>query len=120
MTKLLVCGSRSITDAAWVSEKISAYVAEKGFALSELTLIEGGAKGVDAMAKAWAVENDVPVETHKADWARYGRGAGHRRNGEMVEAANFVLILWDGISTGTKNDIDLCRKNYKNYKLIIK
>ena len=118
MTKLLVCGSRSITDAAWVSEKISAYVAEKGFALSELTLIEGGAKGVDAMAKAWAVVNDVPVETHKADWARYGRGAGHRRNAEMVEAANFVLILWDGISTGTKNDIDLCKKNYKNYKAI--
>ena len=69
MTKLLVCGSHSITDA---------------------------------------------------DWARYGRGAGHRRNADMVAAANYVLILWDGISSGTKNDIDLCKKNYKNYKLVIR
>ena len=120
MIKLLVCGSRSITDAAWVSEQISALVAEKGFALSELTLIEGGAKGVDSLAKAWAVANSVPVETHKADWARYGRGAGHRRNAEMVMAADYVLILWDGSSKGTKNDIDLCIKNLKNYKLIEK
>ncbi|SFI44174.1 Protein of unknown function [Treponema bryantii] len=118
MTKLLVCGSRSITDAAWVSEQISALIAEKDFPLSDLTLIEGGAKGVDAMGKAWAIANGVPVETHKADWARYGRGAGHRRNADMVAAANCVLILWDGISTGTKNDIDLCKKNNKNYKLV--
>ena len=118
MTKLLVCGSRSITDAAWVSEQISALIAEKGFPLSDLTLIEGGAKGVDAMCKAWAIANGVPIETHKADWARYGRGAGHRRNADMVVAANCVLILWDGISTGTKNDIDLCKKNNKNYKLV--
>ncbi len=120
MAKLLVCGSRSIADAEWVSNQISALVAEKGFSLSDLILIEGGAKGVDAMGKAWAVANGVPVETHKADWARYGRGAGHRRNAEMVAAANYVLILWDGISSGTKNDIDLCKKNYKNYKLVIK
>ena len=51
MTKLLVCGSRSITDASWVAEQISALVAEKAFFLSDLTLIEGGAKGVDALAK---------------------------------------------------------------------
>ena len=93
---------------------------KKKFFLSDLTLIEGGAKGVDALAKAWAVSNGVPVETYKADWARYGRGAGHRRNAEMVTASDFVLILWDGSSTGTKNDIDLCKKNYKNYKLVRK
>lgn len=75
MTKLLVCGSRSITDAEWVSNQISALVAEKGFSLSDLILIEGSAKGVDAMGKDWAVANGVPVETHKADWARYGRVA---------------------------------------------
>ena len=53
MTKLLVCGSRSITDASWVAEQISSLVAEKAFSLSDLTLIEGGAKGVDALAKAY-------------------------------------------------------------------
>ena len=89
---------------------------KKKFFLSDLSLIEGGAKGVDALAKVWTVSNGVPVETYKADWTRYGRAAAHRRNAEMVTASDFVLILWDGSSTGTKNDIDLCKKNYKNYK----
>lgn len=87
---------------------------------SSLSFTGKDKKGVDVLAKAWAVSNGVPVETYKADWARYGRGAGHRRNAEMVTASDFVLILWDGSSTGTKNDIDLCKKNYKNYKLVRK
>ena len=87
---------------------------------SSLTFTGKDKKGVDALAKAWTVSNGVPVETYKADWARYGRAAGHRCNAEMVTASDFVLILWDGSSTGTKNDIDLCKKNYKNYKLVRK
>lgn len=46
---------------------------------------------MDALAKAWAVSNGVPVETYKADWARYGRAAGHRCNAEMVIASDFYL-----------------------------
>ena len=62
MTKLLVCGSRSITDSTWVSSQISSIVAEKAFSLSDLTLIEGGAKGVDELAAQWARANGVGEE----------------------------------------------------------
>lgn len=65
--------------------------------LSELTVIEGGAKGVDTLAAAWAGANGVGVETHKADWKCYGRGAAHRRNAEMAAAADFVLIHYGGM-----------------------
>jgi len=34
MTKFLVCGSRSITDAAWGSEQISALIAKKKLLLA--------------------------------------------------------------------------------------
>lgn len=120
MAKLLVCGSRSITDADWVESQIDLYVSEKNLSAEELVVIEGGANGVDALASHWAEKHGVSVELHKADWKRYGRGAGHRRNVDMVSAADFVLILWDGTSKGTKNDIDLCRKSLKNHKVVVK
>lgn len=118
--KILVCGSRSITNQAWVFEKIENFVTTFGFSKENLTVIHGGAKGIDSLAGQWAAANNVKVEVHAADWARYGRGAGIRRNKDMVLAADYVLILWDGVSKGTKNDIDLCIKNGKQYKIIYK
>ena len=39
---------------------------------------------------------DVPVETHEADWQRYGRSAGPKRNKEMLElGADLVVAFLD-------------------------
>lgn len=40
--------------------------------------------GGDAMADEWAAHYGVPAERHPADWDRFGRAAGPRRNAEMV------------------------------------
>lgn len=118
--KLMVCGSRSIVDTVWVFEQIDKLVLEQNIPLSELTLVDGGAKGVDTFAAHWANEKNVPIEWYRPDWGRYGRGAGPVRNKLMVEACDFCLILWDGKSKGTKNDIDLCVKLGKNHKVVTK
>lgn len=118
--KLMVCGSRTITDSTWVFEQIDKLVQEQNFDLSTLTLVDGGAKGVDTFAAHWANEKNVQIEWHRPDWARRGRGAGIVRNKEMVEACDFCLILWDGVSKGTKNDIDLCYKLGKRNKVVLR
>ena len=120
MTKVLICGSRSIMDESWIFEQIDAFIRDYKLDMGALTIIEGGAKGVDSVAGKWAENHGVQKEVHKADWARYGRGAGHRRNADMVLSADMVLILWDGISKGTWNDIDLCKKHLKTYKIVVK
>ncbi len=116
--KLMVCGSRSITDSSWVFQQIDALLTEKQVSLDDLIIVDGGAKGVDTYAAHWANSKNVPIEWHRPDWARYGRGAGIVRNKQMVEACDFCLILWDGVSKGTKNDIDLCKKIGKPYKTV--
>lgn len=120
MTKVLICGSRSIMDESWIFEQIDAFIRDYKLDMGSLTIIEGGAKGVDSVAGKWAENHGVQKEVHKADWARYGRGAGLRRNADMVLSADMVLILWDGISKGTRNDIDLCKKHLKTYKIVVK
>lgn len=118
MTKILICGSRSISDTKFINQQINLYLKELSLDIKEVVIIEGGARGVDTIAKYWAMFNNIPYEEYPADWNKYGKSAGIVRNKIMVENANYVLILWDGKSKGTKNDIDLCKKLNKPYKLV--
>ena len=122
--KVLVCGSRSITNKSWVHAQIEKYVQElKSSSPTNLTnpvLIEGEARGVDSLAKEYAIEHNWSIEACPADWEKFGKSAGYIRNDAMVKKADFVIILWDGESRGTKHDIDLCRRRYyKPYVLVI-
>jgi hypothetical protein len=46
------------------------------------------------MAKDWAAERQIPVETFEADWATHGKAAGPIRNRKMLDAgADLVLAF---------------------------
>jgi predicted Rossmann fold nucleotide-binding protein DprA/Smf involved in DNA uptake len=75
----------------------------------DLTIISGGARGVDRIAAAYARECGVAVVEYHADWRRHGRKAGPMRNREIVAAADEVIAYWDGTSAGTNNTIELAR-----------
>ena len=111
--KLMISGSRGIKDSKKIYDEL-----EKIFAAHpDFILISGGARGVDSIAEEWAKSRNLPIEQHKPDWAKYGKGAGIVRNKEMVLAADYVLIFWDGESKGTKSVIDFCEKQGKEYLL---
>ena len=117
MKKFMVCGSRTITDEKFVISEIEKCWAES-LGAEPVIVVEGEAKGVDSIAKSWAISKNFQLEPHKPDWKRFGRGAGIVRNKEMVEASDFVLILWDGSSKGTLSDIKLCEKLSKQNKVV--
>ena len=91
--RLLVCGSRGITGKDWIFSQIESYWYEHLACYSDPIMIEGATRGVDLIAKAYAVENDWKVEEYPAEWEKHGRGAGYIRNDIMVKAADEVLIL---------------------------
>lgn len=105
--KVLICGSRSITDL----KQIERAVRESGFEISEI--ISGGAKGVDSLAEEFAAAKHIPTRVIKPDWKTYGRRAGIVRNLEMVRAADAVIAIWDGVSRGTRSSIDFAKKEGK-------
>ncbi len=49
------------------------------------TIIEGGAPGADAGARAFGLKLGIPVETYAADWKKHGKAAGPIRNTQMIE-----------------------------------
>ena len=113
----MICGSRSITDKAWSFEQINNCVSKHNF--DEIVVIEGEARGIDTFARQWAERHGYKIEKYPADWSLYGRKAGFVRNEIMVKACDFCLIIWDGESHGTLNDIKLCKKLNKPYDLVI-
>ena len=70
----------------------------------DLVIIQGGCPtGVDALARRFAKEYEVPVESYPADWARYGRAAGPKRNQLMADAGADLCLAFPsrGRSDGT-------------------
>lgn len=70
-------------------------------------VVSGGALGVDDLAARWAMRNLVPLTEYRPDYTAHGRAAPLVRNGQIVAAADVVLVCWDGVSRGT---LDAARK----------
>ena len=46
-------------------------------------------------------------QIYPAQWDKYGKRAGYRRNEQMAEVADGLIAFWDGQSKGTKHMIDI-------------
>ena len=106
--KLLIFGSRSITDF-----DLSPYIAKE-----VNTIISGGAGGVDRLAEAYADLHRLSKYIMRPRYDLYGRGAPLRRNEQMVDLADAVLIVWDGKSKGTSYTLKYAQKKNKQVLLI--
>lgn len=104
--KLVVSGSRHIQDYGLFCKALD----ESGFLMTRNgveCIIQGGATGIDGLAKRYGDEHDIPVVTIEADWQEHGKAAGPIRNSEMVDYAvkdgekAGLLAIWDGYSRGT-------------------
>jgi hypothetical protein len=104
--RLIVAGSRGITDGAWVMAELDRLTHN---AQNISAVISGGARGVDRIGESWAIGHDIPVEVYPAEWDRDGRGAGYRRNERMASKADALAAFWDGESRGTKHMIEVAR-----------
>lgn len=98
--KVAVIGSRGIC----VSD-LKKYLPEQ-----TTEIVSGGAKGVDASAKEYALSHGVKLTEFLPDYKKYGRGAPLKRNITIIEYADIVIAFWDGQSRGTKHVIDNCKK----------
>jgi len=75
-------------------------------------IISGGADGIDTLARLAAQKLDLPIREFLPDYQTYGRRAPLIRNEQIVEAADYVVALWDGHSHGTAHTVDLCFRKH--------
>jgi hypothetical protein len=80
-------------------------------------IVSGVAKGADILGEQYANYHNIPIKQFPADWNKHGKTAGFKRNIQMAEYADWVVVFWDGKSKGSKHMIDTARK--MNLKLNI-
>ncbi len=80
---LRVTGSRNWYDAAVIQQALAVILARHP---EGVVLVHGGCpRGADAIAAAYAAgPPGYRTDAHPADWCRYGRAAGYRRNAAMI------------------------------------
>jgi hypothetical protein len=120
--KLIIAGSRSITDYAVVCKAIGETLSVLGImSLADIEVVSGNAGGVDTLGERWANENHLALKLFPAKWAdivtlpvkikrnkfgkEYNALAGFNRNAQMADYAHYLLAVWDGKSPGTEHMI---------------
>lgn len=73
-------------------------------------VIHGKAIGADLLASQWALVNNVPEMPFKADWSRFGLGAGPIRNKQMLDEGKPDLVIAFKGGKGTENMITQATK----------
>jgi hypothetical protein len=68
-------------------------------------VVSGCARGVDTTGEIWANKNNIPVKKLPADWNKYGKSAGYKRNQQMAEYADAVILFPGGKGTNHMYDI---------------
>jgi len=72
--KVIVAGSREFTDYQVVCRVLHAH-------RQQITqIITGGARGADRLGYRWSWKHQVPHKLFRAEWERWGKSAGVRRN----------------------------------------
>lgn len=118
--KVIVAGSRDVTDYNLVKETIESTLKVYGIEITEL--VHGGARGVDELAKRWADKRGILAVEFPAHWndlnvkdtliktnrfgKKYNALAGFNRNKRMAEYANVLIALRKNNSPGTTHMIE--------------
>ena len=93
--KLIIAGSRTFTDYQMLCQVL----APDRHRITQV--ITGGARGADQLGYRWAWKHTVRHQLFRAEWERFGKSAGMRRNHQMAQAGDVLVACWDGQSPGT-------------------
>lgn len=114
---LIVVGSRTFNNYALLKEECDKAIKDmmdydKYYIIH---IVSGGAKGADNLAERYSKENDYDMIVFPAEWDKYGKSAGYKRNVKMQEEISqypnrMCIAFWDGVSKGTQHNFELCKR----------
>ncbi len=114
MIKVIIAGGRNFDDFNKLCQVCDEFLQDQ----NDIEIVSGACKGADFLGEKYAAERNYPIKQFPADWRRYGKSAGLKRNTEMAAYADALIAFWDGESKGTKHMIDLATQAGLKLKVI--
>jgi len=111
--KLIVAGSRTFTDYQFLCQVL----APDRYRITRV--LTGGARGAELLGYRWAWKHAIRHQRFRADWERFGKSAGVRRNHQMAQAGDMLVCFWDDVSTGSAHMIS-CMQQLGKPSVIIR
>lgn len=112
MVRIIIAGSRDFNNYKKLETIMDDYLKS---VCDEVEIICGGARGADSLGEIYTQFHNIKCVKFPADWDKYGKSAGYRRNVQMAEYAEkengILFAFWDGQSKGTKHMIDIANQH---------
>ena len=108
MTRVIIAGSRNFNDYDLLCKECDGVL--HGLNPADVEIVSGGCTGADALGERYAHERGYGLSIFEANWKKFGKSAGPRRNALMgvyaQQADDGVLMAFPvGESKGTRNMI---------------
>lgn len=108
MFRLIVAGSRGFWSQDLMNRTLDHLLQNKQ--PDEIEIVSGGARGADRSAIIYAHNRGYKLTVMNAEWNKFGRSAGYRRNQQMADYADACVVFWDGESRGSKHMMDIAKR----------
>jgi len=107
--KLIIAGGRTFTNYNKLCQECDQFLQDQ----TNIEIVSGAYyKGADKLGEQYAKERGYKITQFPANWNKYGKSAGPKRNQQMANYADALIAFWDGKSKGTKNMIDLAKSSH--------
>ena len=120
--RMIVAGGRNFNDKNLFEKVMRDKFKElqgKCYSIKEnIEIVSGMASGADTLGKEFAERWGLKLAKFPADWDKFGKSAGYKRNEQMAEYAEALIAIRENNSKGTSHMIDIARK--KGLKVFVK
>jgi len=111
--KILVCGSRNWTDFSFILLQLKRLP-------KDTVIINGDCVGADKLSTKAAETLGLQVKKYPAEWDKYGKSAGPRRNAEMLKENPDEVWAFHYDLYNSRGTLDMVKKaQAKNIKVVL-
>ncbi len=111
---ILIAGTRTFADYDFFQMMADLLISH---IMDDIVIVSGGANGADTLAERYAKEKGFELVVFPAEWGKYGKSAGYKRNLQMHDfIAGYekrkCVCFWDGKSKGTQHNFALAKSHH--------
>lgn len=114
--KVIIAGSRDFDNYKLLEEYCDKVLVNQ----KNIEIVSGTARGADTLAIHYAHNRGYKLTEFPANWDKFGKSAGYKRNVQMAEYANACIVFMKKEGTkGSQHMIDIAKRKSLKLKVVL-